>query len=525
MKIRRLVSLLLVFLLSASPVLAQKFGDFTTRAERTMVARTPAEAAVVFDSFTGSDATAITAHSPEVGGAWVKHPDSQYSSGSASIVNNRLHSATGTVAYYNDRPMPTPDYTVAAPVVCVTALTSHSTGITGRMDKTANDFYSARHNNGSTFTLIEVIGGTIQRTVTHTQSMSAGQVAYVELKMNGPSIRLFVDGVDRGGWSDGVITAAGYVGVRFNGAQSSTTGFHLDEIRAYYPRPEVASRTGLSFGQSAVLPLKSPNPAYPDTTGYDTINVPEDFATLQAADNSAITRVDGSGNFKGVQIVLAAGTTTTLTSTLVLKKLTVPNPNNKWIIIRTSNLAGLPPAGTRATSAHASAMAKIVGDDSMPTSSSSAILITSESDTDVGWYRLVGIELTAENTSLELSRMIEYGSDAVTHVDNQAHHFGIDRCWIHGHDNLEVTTAVRLHAGSSFIVDSSITEIHDRSVDNQAIGAYNGGNSATRTDGVVLEGVLIQNCRLEAAGENVLIGGATTQSYNLMPSDWTFRKC
>lgn len=290
-------------------------------------------------------------------------------------------------------------------------------------------------------------------------------------------------------------------------------------------RTATPTRTALSFGVLPELPRSEPNPAYPDTTGYSQYTVPGTHATIQLAIDAAIDDIDGSGNFKGAEIVLAAGGTTTITTTLVGKKLTVPNPNSKYIIIRTSNLAGLPapdtPWHTSPITNYLAAMHKIQTASTMPKTGSSSVLFKTQTDTDAGWYRFVGIELTVQTASTALSRLLELGSDAVTSIANQAHHIGIDRCYLHGHDNCSVQRGIVMNCYASFCVDSTLAEFWSLGADAQAINGVNGGPG---DDPAGREGVLIRNNRLEGSGENIMLGGGGTLHMDLLPADWTIER-
>jgi len=89
----------------------------------------------------------------------------------------------------------------------------------------------------------------------------------------------------------------------------------------------------------------------------------------------------------------------------------------------------------------------------------------------------------------------------------------LDRVYIHGQPNVSLKRCVALNSASTAIIDSQLLECHGRGFDSQAILGWNGPGP-----------YLIQNNRLEGAGEIIMFGGVTPAIPNLVPSDITIRR-
>jgi hypothetical protein len=88
----------------------------------------------------------------------------------------------------------------------------------------------------------------------------------------------------------------------------------------------------------------------------------------------------------------------------------------------------------------------------------------------------------------------------------------LDRVYIHGDPTAGQKRAVALNAARVTIANSYISDIKAVAQDSQAIAGWNGPGA-----------YLIENNYLEAAGENILFGGADPSILELTPSDITIR--
>jgi hypothetical protein len=88
----------------------------------------------------------------------------------------------------------------------------------------------------------------------------------------------------------------------------------------------------------------------------------------------------------------------------------------------------------------------------------------------------------------------------------------LDRVYIHGDQYRGQKRGITLNASRIAVLNSYISDIKAVNVDSQAIAGWNGSGPFT-----------IQNNYLEAAGENLLFGGADPSVANLVPSDILIR--
>jgi hypothetical protein len=228
-----------------------------------------------------------------------------------------------------------------------------------------------------------------------------------------------------------------------------------------------------------------------------TLNVPSaQYPTIQSAVNAANP---------GDTIILQAGTT--FTESVVLKYKT----GSDYITIQSSALSSLPPAGQRVGPSYVLQMPKIVSPNTLPAVQTE---ITGSGPTH--HYRLLGIEIAYNDPDPNhlIYDLVALGTSesAQNSLDKVAHHFVIDRCYIHGNPDGRARRGVSLNSSYTDIVNSYISEIHDVGSDSQGIGGWNGPGP-----------YLIENNYIEAASENILFGGSDPSISNLVPSDIQIR--
>jgi hypothetical protein len=128
-------------------------------------------------------------------------------------------------------------------------------------------------------------------------------------------------------------------------------------------------------------------------------------------------------------------------------------------------------------------------------------------------YRFVGIEMSTANATIPIFNLVELGS-AAKEQNNLAvvpHDLIFDRCYLHGFATQQVQRGIALNSGETSILNSWISDIH-WDIDTQALCGWNGPGPFH-----------IVNNHLEAAGENVLFGGARVNIPNMVPSDIEIR--
>ncbi|MFN0216651.1 MAG: hypothetical protein ACKVT2_20520, partial [Saprospiraceae bacterium] len=245
---------------------------------------------------------------------------------------------------------------------------------------------------------------------------------------------------------------------------------------------------------------------FPDTTGYVVLTVGpvnRDYSDLQAAINAAnpgtVLVLDAGASFQG--------------------SYTLPNKTgNGWIILMSSGTHYLPDQGTRI------APATTTGNPVYPTQQSAMpkIITTNlsglpcfKTQPSAHHYRFVGLEITVDPSVLNSYGLVFFGdaTAAQNNLNLVPHDLLVDRCYIHGHTHATVMKGgVILNCANSAVLDSYISDFHSIGFDTYAIAGTNGPGP-----------FIIRNNYLEAAGENILFGGAASAIPGLVPSDIEIR--
>ena len=126
-------------------------------------------------------------------------------------------------------------------------------------------------------------------------------------------------------------------------------------------------------------------------------------------------------------------------------------------------------------------------------------------------YRFIGVEISTAPGDIKMYDLVQIGDTKQTSAQ-VPYAIEIDRSYIHGHPTQEVQRGVSLNGKSIKITNSQISEIHGRGYDTQALCGWNGPGPFD-----------IINNRLEAAGENVMFGGALPSIPGLVPTKIVIR--
>jgi hypothetical protein len=174
-----------------------------------------------------------------------------------------------------------------------------------------------------------------------------------------------------------------------------------------------------------------------------------------------------------------------------------------WIVIR-SDVADskLPTPGVRIAPSYTNVMPKVFSSNVSPA-------ITTANGAN--HYRFVGVEIGV-NDSVKLNYGVFTIGQSETSLSEIPHDITIDRCYIHGTPKGNVKRGIAFNGASLAVVDSYISDIHVVGQDTQAILGWNGPGPFK-----------IVNNELEAAGENVMFGGARPSLVNNIPSDIEIR--
>jgi hypothetical protein len=168
---------------------------------------------------------------------------------------------------------------------------------------------------------------------------------------------------------------------------------------------------------------------------------------------------------------------------------------NSWIVISTND-KGLQTTNERVSPSQASVMAKLVA-------STGAVI---ETDPAAHHYRLVGLEITPTDGAY-LRALMQIGAEEGP-ADALAHHIIVDRCYLHGEPRRGTRRGIALNSRESAVINSYLSDFKEVGADSQAIAGWNGPGPFK-----------ISNNYLEAAGENVMFGGADPTIDGLVPAD------
>jgi hypothetical protein len=180
----------------------------------------------VVDSMAGVNWTPFTSHTIDQGGPATNHPSE---SGAWYIYGGKALCRTPGLVYYDGTPL-SANYTVYADVYILTS--TGSTGVAGRISTTAQTYYTAYFEKTTNkVVLAKRVNGAIT-TLGVTSAVYSGY-HYLELDMNGTTIRALVDGVQVLSVTDSSITAAGKGGIRAPVVSDYNTGKHIGYFEIY----------------------------------------------------------------------------------------------------------------------------------------------------------------------------------------------------------------------------------------------------------------------------------------------------
>src|SRR3954464_9997008 len=184
-------------------------------------------------------------------------------------------------------------------------------------------------------------------------------------------------------------------------------------------------------------------------------------------------------------------------------------PPDQWVTVRSASRAfdtnGALPPNSRVDKANANVMPKLRA------SAANASAIRAESG--ARGYRLIGLDIGADDGVVQLANLVELGSSKETRVEAEPSDIVIDRCYLHGNDTGDYRRGVALNGVRMAIVDSYLENFHDAPSDSQAIGGWNGAGPFK-----------IVNNFLEGASENIMFGGGDPAVEGLVPSDIEIRR-
>lgn len=230
-------------------------------------------------------------------------------------------------------------------------------------------------------------------------------------------------------------------------------------------------------------PIPLPTPAPPVASGGAHTYTVQAGGDLQAVLNMAAN---------GDTVLLQAGATFT-------GHYQLPAKSGTGTLTVTSS-SGVPAAGVRMTPATAVTLAKIQAPPGGP-----AVLAL----TGATHVALVGLEFLPNLPNADgtyFTDTIDVGDPNPTALANLPDDIVIDRCYIHAADSGGQRRGIALNGGAATVTNSHISGFRDHNGDSQAIQMASGPGP-----------YIVTNNYLEAASENILIGGSDPQIPNLVP--------
>jgi uncharacterized protein (TIGR03437 family) len=247
-----------------------------------------------------------------------------------------------------------------------------------------------------------------------------------------------------------------------------------------------------AFALEATTPAP---PALPQVFLDTRWQIPTGSSIMVSAGGNLQSAIDSA--VPGDEIVLQAGAR--FTGNFILRAKT----GTGRITIRSSQLSSLP-EGTRVGPSQVAAMATIVSPNAM------AVFATEPAASS---YRLAGLEITIQDTVTINYGLVVLGDGSATSLTQLPSDMIVDRSYLHGNSTCNCQRGVAFNGIREAMIDSYISEIHFQGVDSQAICGWAGAGPFK-----------IVNNYLEAAGENIMFGGAPPAITNLIPSDIEIRR-
>ena len=195
---------------------------------------------------------------------------------------------------------------------------------------------------------------------------------------------------------------------------------------------------------------------------------------------------------RGGTVRLASGAT-------YVGNFTLPAKAGSSYITLTTKGVSLPPAGTRIDPSYRVSLGTIRSPNEWPALATAAA-------GEASYYKIVGVAFSANQDGL--GDVIALGDSAQTSLSQVPHHLEIDRVLISGDAAVGQKRGIAVNAKDVVIMNSDIRDIKAVGQDSQAICGWN-------TPGPIT----VRNNYLEAAGENMMIGGAEIKLPNIVPSD------
>ena len=232
---------------------------------------------------------------------------------------------------------------------------------------------------------------------------------------------------------------------------------------------------------------------------------PKTFDSSYATPSGKTLTVAAGGNLQAALDQAQLGDTIVLEAGATFGgpfKLPNTTEGSGWIYVVSSHLSNLPSPGTRVSPANATSMPKILAPNGL-----NALHTVANSH----HFRFVGIEFAPASGTTQIYSVVVIGNSDASPA-TLPHHIVFDRCYVHGNPNSNNRRGIAMDGAYVAVVDSYISDFQEAGADSQTI-------LSTNTTGPLQ----IRNNYLEAAGENIMFGGADSKSPALVPADIELR--
>lgn len=265
----------------------------------------------------------------------------------------------------------------------------------------------------------------------------------------------------------------------------------------------ILSTSCACYGGAAAI-AELPNPAGDDLPPGSAPELPRAVVELPPENAAGPVRIitDGKDLQSAIDDAKPGDVIAVQPGVIVRGEIRLPAKNgDAWITIRTNAPASAFPArGTRVGPSQAPLMFVIESDGS------DAIRV----EDGAHHYRFVGVEIRPRAGEY-IKNLVIMGADAKT-ADALPRNIVFERCYVHGDPDVGGRRGIALNSRDTAIIDSYFSDFKDDVEDTQALCGWNGTGPFA-----------IVNNYLEAAGENILFGGADPGIPNLVPSDIVIR--
>ena len=282
-------------------------------------------ATILHDLFNDTGGTLLSAHTPDIGGAYSQYAPHSTTTLRIGTGGTALEPSTNAIGVYTNAATPAAaNYEATFGLIQHTNNNTNFSGIVMRFNTSTGVHYHVRYSqlNGA-WQLYRHDGTSYVSLGSFTQALTLGQEYLVRFKLYGDRLRINIDDVERIVVTDSNISAAGLSGLRMVGTASDTVGIQITKFTVKDFSGGV-TRVGLAVDAESSGPnLQMNGPTVPDgslmfafcstfhggrtitATGWTPVTGPETYGSL-----TLLTKI-AAGEPQAYQFNLAGGNSPT----------------------------------------------------------------------------------------------------------------------------------------------------------------------------------------------------------------------